>query len=69
MTIDSIIAIKNIDSIIAKYKDSTEWIKEAHPNRLDLVYSLEESINRLNIARKDIIMYDTKIEAKEWMES
>ena len=69
MTIDSIIAIKKIESIIAKYKDSMDWIKEAHPNRLDLVYSLEESINRLNIARKDIIMYDTKIEAKEWMES
>ena len=69
MTIDSIIAIKKIESIMDKYKDSMEWIKEAHPNRLDLVYSLEESINRLNIARKDIIMYDTKIEAKEWMGS
>lgn len=69
MTIDSIIAIKKIDSIIVKYKDSMEWIKEAHPNRLDLVYSLEESINRLNISRTDIIMYDTKIEAKEWMEN
>ena len=69
MTIDSIIAIKKIDSIIVKYKDSMEWITEAHPNRLDLVYSLEQSINRLNIARTDIIMYDTKIEAKEWMES
>ena len=69
MTIDSIIAIKKIDSIIDKYRDSIEWIKEAHPNRLDLIYSLEESINRLNIARTDIIMYDTKIEAKEWMES
>ena len=69
MTIDSIIAIKKIDSIIVKYKDSMEWIKEAHPNRLDLVYSLEESIFMIGLIRKDIIMYDTKIEAKEWMGS
>jgi hypothetical protein len=69
MTIDSIIAIKKIDSIIAKYRDSIEWIKENHPNRIDLIYSLQESIFRLGLIRKDIIMYDTKIEAKEWMES
>ena len=69
MTIDSIIVIKKIDSIIAKYKDSMDWIKEKYPNRYDLFYSLEESISRLNIVRADIIMYDTKIEAKEWMES
>jgi hypothetical protein len=69
MTIDSIIAIKKIESIIAKYKDSMDWIKEKYPNRYDLFYSLEESIDRLKIIRADIIMYDTKIEAKEWMES
>jgi hypothetical protein len=69
MTIDSIIAIKKIDSIIAKYKDSMEWIKEKYPNRYDLISSLKASIVRLNVVRKDIIMYDTKIEAKEWMES
>jgi len=69
MTIDSIIAIKKIDSIIAKYKDSMEWIHENHTTRIDLILSLNESIVRLKIIRTDIIMYDTKIEAKEWMES
>lgn len=69
MTIDSIIAIKKIDSIIAKYRDSMEWLQENHETRKDLISSLEESISRLNIVRADIIMYDTKIEAKEWMES
>jgi hypothetical protein len=69
MTIDSIIAIKKIDSVIVKYKDSMEWIKEAHPNRLDLISSLENSIIALSLIRTDIIMYDTKIEAKEWMGS
>ena len=67
MTIDSIIAIKKIESISTKYSESIDWIKEKHPNRLDLVYSLEESIFMLGLIRKDIIMYDTKIEAKEWM--
>ena len=69
MTIDSIIAIKKIEGIIAKYKDSMDWIKEAHPNRTDLISSLENSIIALSLVRNDIIMYDTKIEAKEWMES
>jgi hypothetical protein len=69
MTIDSIISIKKIDSIIAKYRDSIDWIKEKYPNRIDLITSLEDSIVRLNIVRKDVIVLDTKIEAKEWMES
>jgi hypothetical protein len=69
MTIDSIIAIKKIDSIIDKYRDSIEWIEDKHPNRTDLISSLEDSIVRLNIVRKDVIVLDTKIEAKEWMES
>lgn len=69
MTIDSIIAIKKIDSIIAKYRDSMDWIKKVHPTRTDLISSLEDSIVRLNIVRKDVIVLDTKIEAKEWMES
>ena len=69
MTIDSIIAIKKIDSIIVKYKDSMEWIKEFHPTRTDLISSLENSIIALSLIRTDIIMYDTKIEAKEWMGS
>ena len=69
MTIDSIIVIKKIESIMDKYKDSMEWIKEKYPNRIDLITSLEDSIVRLGLIRKDIIMYDTKIEAKEWMES
>ena len=69
MTIDSIIAIKKIESIMDKYKDSMEWIKEFHPTRTDLISSLENSIIALSLIRTDIIMYDTKIEAKEWMES
>jgi len=69
MKIDSIIAIKKIDSIIDKYRDSIEWIKEKHPNRHDLVYSLEDSIVRLNIVRKDVILLDIKIEALEWMQN
>jgi hypothetical protein len=69
MKIDSIIAIKKIDSIIDKYKDSIEWIKDKHPNRTDLISSLEDSIVRLNIVRKDVILLDTKIEALEWMQS
>jgi aryl-alcohol dehydrogenase-like predicted oxidoreductase len=69
MTIDSIIAIKKIESIMDKYKDSMDWLQENHSTRKDLITSLEESIDRLNIIRVDIIMYDTKIEAKEWMES
>jgi hypothetical protein len=69
MTIDSIIAIKKIESIMDKYKDSMDWLQENHANRKDLISSLQESIFRLGLIRKDIIMYDTKIEAKEWMES
>ncbi len=69
MTIDSIIAIKKIESIMDKYKDSVDWLQENHATRIDLISSLQESIFRLGLIRKDIIMYDTKIEAKEWMES
>jgi hypothetical protein len=69
MTIDSIIAIKKIESISRKYIESIDWIKEVHPNRKDLISSLENSIFRLGLIRKDIIIYDTKIEAREWMES
>ncbi len=67
MTIDSIIAIKKIESIMDKYKDSVDWLQENHATRKDLISSLQESIFRLGLIRKDIIMYDTKIEAKEWM--
>ena len=69
MTIDSIIAIKKIESIMDKYKDSVDWLQENHATRKDLICSLQESIFRLGLIRTDIIMYDTKIEAKEWMES
>jgi len=69
MTIDSIIAIKKIESIMDKYKDSIDWLQENHAARIDLISSLQESIFRLGLIRKDIIIYDTKIEAKEWMES
>ena len=69
MTIDSIIAIKKIESIMDKYKDSMDWLQENHAARKDLIASLENSIIALSLVRSDIIMYDTKIEAKEWMES
>jgi len=69
MTIDSIIAIKKIESIMDKYKDSMDWLQENHATRIDLISSLQQSIFMLGLIRKDIIMYDTKIEAKEWMES
>jgi hypothetical protein len=69
MTIDSIIAIKKIESIMDKYKDSVDWLQENHATRTDLISSLQQSIFMLGLVRKDIIMYDTKIEAKEWMES
>ena len=69
MTIDSIIAIKKIESIMDKYKDSMDWLQENHATRTDLISSLQQSIFMLGLIRKDIIMYDTKIEAKEWMES
>ena len=69
MTIDSIIVIKKIESIMDKYKDSMYWLQENHAARKDLISSLQQSIFMLGLIRKDIIMYDTKIEAKEWMES
>jgi hypothetical protein len=69
MTIDSIITIKKIESISTKYSESIDWLKEVYPNRKDLISSLENSIIALSLIRTDIIMYDTKIEAKEWMES
>ena len=69
MTIDSIIAIRKIESISIKYSESIDWLKEAHPTRKDLISSLENSIIALSLVRTDIIMYDTKIEAKEWMEN
>ena len=52
-----------------KYKDSMDWLQENHATRKDLISSLENSIIALSLIRTDIIMYDTKIEAKEWMES
>ena len=67
MTIDSIIAIKKIESICDKYAQSIEWIKKVYPDRNDLINSLESSILRLSLIRTDIIMFDTKIEALEWM--
>ena len=69
MTIDSIITIKKIESIMDKYKDSMDWLQENHATRTDLISSLQQSIFMLGLIRKDIVMYDTKIEAKEWMES
>ena len=69
MTIDSIIAIKKIESIMDKYKDSMDWLQENHAARKDLISSLQQSIFMLGLIRKDIVMYDTKIEAKEWMGS
>lgn len=69
MTIDSIITIKKIESIMDKYKDSMDWLQKNHAARKDLICSLQQSIFMLGLVRKDIIMYDTKIEAKEWMES
>ena len=69
MTIDSIIAIKKIESIMDKYKDSMDWLQENHATRTDLISSLQQSIFMLGLIRKDIVMYDTKIEAKEWMGS
>jgi hypothetical protein len=68
MTIDSIIAIKKIDSIIDKYRDSIEWIKEKHSSRTDLIDSLEQSIIRLNIVRKDVIVIDCNLEIAGWMQ-
>ncbi len=52
-----------------KYKDSVDWLQENHAARIDLISSLENSIIALSLIRADIIMYDTKIEAKEWMEN
>jgi hypothetical protein len=69
MTIDSIIAIKKIESISKKYSESIDMVKIIYPDRLDLISSLENSIIALSLIRSDIIMYDTKIEAKEWMGS
>lgn len=67
MTIDSIVAIKKIESISNKYSESIDWIKKAHPTRTDLISSLENSIIALSLIRTDIIMFDTKIEALSWM--
>lgn len=69
MTIDSIIAIKKIESIMDKYKDSVDWLQENHTTRKDLISSLQESIFRLGLIRKDIIILDIKIDALQWMRS
>jgi AmiR/NasT family two-component response regulator len=69
MTIDSIISIKKIESIMDKYKDSVDWLQENHAARIDLISSLQESIFRLGLIRKDIIILDTKIDALQWMRS
>lgn len=67
MKIDTIIAIKKIDSIIDKYNDTIEWLKESYPSRIDLTYSLEQSILRLGIVRKDMIMLDHELSLLEWI--
>ena len=67
MTIDSIIAIRKIESISTKYTESIDWVKKTYPTRTDLISSLENSIIALSLIRADIIMFDTKIEAIEWM--
>lgn len=69
MTVDSIISIKKIDSIINKYIDSIEWLEEKHPSRLDLIQSLKCSVIRLSYVRKDLILLDTKITALQWMQN
>lgn len=67
MSIDSIIAVKKIDSIIDKYIDSIEWLKDKHPSRTDLIDSIEQSIIRLNIVRKDVIVIDCNLDIYSWM--
>ena len=68
MSIDSIIAVKKIDSIIEKYRDSIEWLKNKHSNRTDLIDSIEQSIIRLNIVRKDIVIIDCNLDILGWMQ-
>lgn len=68
MSIDSIIAVKKIDSIIEKYRDSIEWLKDKHPSRTDLIDSIEQSIIRLNIVRKDIVVIDCNLDIAGWMQ-
>ena len=68
MSIDSIIAVKKIDSIIEKYRDSIEWLKDKHPSRTDLIDSIEQSIIRLNIVRKDVIVIDCNLDIAGWIQ-
>jgi hypothetical protein len=67
MSIDSIIAVKRIDTIIEKYRDSIAWLKDKYPSRRDLIDSMEQSIISFNIVRKDIIVIDCNLEIAVWM--
>lgn len=67
MTIDSLLAFRELDFIIDSYKDSIEFIKEKHPSRLDLIFSLEQSIKNLRYIKDDIFLIESNNEYKRWI--
>jgi len=67
MTIDSLLAFRELDFIIDSYKDSIDFIKEKHPSRLDLIISLEQSIKNLRYIKDDIFLIESNKEYETWI--
>ena len=67
MTIDSLLAFRELDFIIDSYKDSIEFIKEKHPSRLDLIVSLQQSIKNLKYIKDDIFLIESNKEYEKWI--
>lgn len=67
MTIDGIIAIKNIDSLIKAYQFGIE--KATKLNRLDLISSNKFSIHNLQNVKQLLVGLECEIEYKRWLQS
>ena len=63
MSIDTIIAINQLDALINDYKQGIEKAK----NRPDLIESNEFSIYNLNKIRNTLIELECKVELLRWL--
>jgi len=71
MTADALIATNLLTNLIKDLDKSVEFIKIKHPNRLDLINSINLSIKNLKRVRADILELDMNINVmiklNEWI--
>ena len=71
MTADALIATNLLTNLIKDLDKSVEFIKIKHPNRFDLINSINLSIKNLKRVRADILELDMNINVmiklNEWI--